>query len=70
MTCGDMKYACVCNTDDFDRNSAASRQNSLISLSSPPCSLADAKKDEGNELYKTKNYRDALQRYSEAISEY
>merc|ERR1719422_411945 len=31
-------------------------------------SLADAKKDEGNELYKTKNYRDALQRYSEAIS--
>ena len=35
MTCGDMKYACVCNTDDFDRNSAASRHNSLISLSSP-----------------------------------
>ncbi len=33
-------------------------------------SLADVKKDEGNELYKTKNYREALQRYSEAISEY
>ena len=33
MTRGDMKYACVCNTDDFDRNSAASRQKSLISLS-------------------------------------
>ena len=60
----------MCNTDDFDQNSATSRQNSLISLSSFfPCSLADAKKDEGNELYKTKNYRDALQRYSEAISE-
>ena len=71
MTCGDMKYACVCNTDDFDRNSAASRQNSLSNFSLlSPCSLADAKKDEGNELYKTKNYRDALQRYSEAISEY
>jgi DnaJ family protein C protein 7 len=31
-------------------------------------SLADSKKDEGNELYKTKNYIEALQRYSEAIS--
>lgn len=30
-------------------------------------SLADQKKEEGNELYKTKNYRDAIQRYSEAI---
>ena len=41
----------------------------ITEISSPPSfSLADAKKDEGNELYKTKNYRDALQRYSEAIS--
>jgi len=30
-------------------------------------SQADQKKEEGNQLYKTKNYRDALQRYSEAI---
>lgn len=30
-------------------------------------SLAEQKKDEGNEFYKTKNYRDALQRYTEAI---
>ncbi len=28
------------------------------------------KKDEGNELYKAKKYREAIQRYSEAISEY
>lgn len=33
-------------------------------------SLADQKKEEGNELYKTSNYREALQRYSEAISKY
>lgn len=31
--------------------------------------MAESKKDEGNELYKTKNYREALQRYSEAIGE-
>jgi hypothetical protein len=30
--------------------------------------LADQKKEEGNELYKISNYREALQRYSEAIS--
>ena len=30
-------------------------------------SQADQKKEEGNQLYKTKNYREALQRYSEAI---
>ena len=34
------------------------------------CSLADQKKEEGNELYKTSNYREALQRYSEAISKF
>jgi len=30
-------------------------------------SQADQKKEEGNQLYKTKSYREALQRYSEAI---
>ena len=30
-------------------------------------SQADKKKQEGNRLYKDKNYRGALQRYSEAI---
>jgi len=33
-------------------------------------SLAELKKDEGNALYKTKDYREALQRYTEAISKY
>ena len=32
-------------------------------------SLADQKKEEGNQLYLAKNYREALQRYNEAISE-
>jgi hypothetical protein len=32
--------------------------------------LADQKKEEGNELYKASNYREALQRYSEAISKF
>lgn len=31
------------------------------------CSQADQKKEEGNQLYKTRNYREALQKYSEAI---
>ena len=31
-------------------------------------SLADQKKEEGNQLYLAKNYREALQRYNEAIS--
>lgn len=31
-------------------------------------SLADQKKEEGNDLYKQSNYREALQRYSEAIN--
>jgi len=30
--------------------------------------LADQKKEEGNQLYLAKNYREALQRYNEAIS--
>ena len=30
-------------------------------------SQADQKKEEGNQLYKTRNYREALQKYSEAI---
>ena len=33
-------------------------------------SLADQKKEEGNQLYLAKNYREALQRYNEAISEF
>ena len=33
-------------------------------------SQADQRKEEGNQLYKTKNYRDALQRYSEAIGNF
>ena len=33
-------------------------------------SLADQKKEEGNQLYLSKNYREALQRYNEAISKY
>jgi len=31
-------------------------------------SQADQKKEEGNQLYKTRNYREALEKYSEAIS--
>ncbi len=31
-------------------------------------SLADQKKEEGNQLYLSKNYREALERYNEAIS--
>ena len=29
--------------------------------------LAEERKEEGNQLYKQKNYRDALHKYSEAI---
>lgn len=32
------------------------------------CSLAEAKKETGNELYKVKNYRGALPLYTEAIA--
>ena len=31
--------------------------------------LAEEKKEEGNQLYKVKHYRDALTKYSEAIGE-
>ena len=31
--------------------------------------LAEEKKEEGNQLYKLKSYRDALAKYSEAIGE-
>ena len=30
--------------------------------------MADQKKEEGNQQYLAKNYREALQRYNEAIS--
>ena len=33
-------------------------------------SLADQKKEEGNQHYLAKNYREALQRYNEAISKF
>ena len=32
--------------------------------------LAEEKKEEGNQLYKVKQYRDALNKYSEAIGEF
>ena len=36
-----------------------------------PCfRLAEEKKEEGNQLYKLKSYKDALAKYSEAIGEY
>ena len=34
------------------------------------CRLAERKKAEGNEAYRDKEYRDALQHYSQAIGEY
>eukprot|EP00094_Tigriopus_californicus_P008179 TCALIF_07875-PA protein Name:"Similar to DNAJC7 DnaJ homolog subfamily C member 7 (Homo sapiens)" AED:0.13 eAED:0.13 QI:0/0/0/0.85/0.83/0.85/7/0/529 len=39
-----------------------------LGYASEPYYLADQKKDQGNERYKTKNYREALQLYSEAIT--
>ena len=37
-----------------------------------PCHfrLADEKKEEGNQFYKQKQYREALSKYSEAIGEF
>ena len=35
-----------------------------------PTRLAEEKKEEGNQLYKLKSYRDALAKYSEAIGEF
>ena len=32
--------------------------------------LAEERKEEGNQLYKAKQYRDALSKYSEAIGEF
>ena len=32
--------------------------------------LAEEKKEEGNQLYKVKQYRDALSKYTEAIGEF
>ena len=34
------------------------------------CRVAEERKEEGNQLYKAKNYRDAVQKYSEAIGMY
>ncbi len=50
----------------FNSNDTTAQKNPYILDSS----LADVKKDEGNELYKTRNYSEALSRYSEAISEW
>ena len=33
------------------------------------CRLAEEKKEEGNQFYKQKQYREALSKYSEAIGE-
>jgi len=44
----------------------APRRRSLHTILSPE-RLAEEKKEEGNQLYKLKNYRDALSKYSEAI---
>ncbi len=41
----------------------------LLCVLSPLLSLAESRKDEGNELYKTRNYNEALEKYSEAIGE-
>ena len=35
-----------------------------------PTRLAEEKKEEGNQLYKLKSYRDALAKYSEAIGKF
>merc|ERR1711962_179996 len=48
------------------RPEPAPRRRSLATILSPE-RLADERKEEGNQLYKAKNYRDALQKYSEAI---
>jgi len=48
------------------RPEPAPRRRSLTTIVIPE-RLADEKKEEGNQLYKGKNYRDALQKYSEAI---
>lgn len=39
------------------------------SSSSTKTRLAEEKKEEGNQLYKVKQYRDALSKYTEAIGE-
>jgi len=49
------------------RPEPAPRRRSLSSLISSPERLAEEKKEEGNQLYKGKQYRDALSKYSEAI---
>jgi len=48
------------------RPEPAPRRRSLNTILSPE-RLADEKKEEGNQLYKLKQYRDALSKYSEAI---
>lgn len=49
------------------RPEPAPRRRSLSSLVAPGDRLAEEKKEEGNQFYKQKQYREALSKYSEAI---
>jgi len=47
---------------------AAGEDMELVTENEDVQSQADQRKEEGNQLYKTRSYREALQKYSEAIS--
>lgn len=47
---------------------AAGEDMELVAENEDVQSQADQRKEEGNQLYKTRSYREALQKYSEAIS--
>ncbi|XP_059089731.1 dnaJ homolog subfamily C member 7-like isoform X2 [Tigriopus californicus] len=59
--------SCSSSKDDFNHRQISMSPPSKTSKQQMK-SLADQKKDQGNERYKTKNYREALQLYSEAIT--